>query len=184
LTFPTATHAYRALSTVDAAARGTIRDAENFHAAERAAGQAPVRPDWASLQDAAMHTVLRARFSRQPDLADVLAGTGDGRIEYHGSSRYWDGRLLETVRSEIVAERAGLRHADKPARGAPASDGRGKPARGGPGSDGRDKPARRGPGSDGRATGTGQSGSRLPGNRHGSVRIPAARQTGTGPAGF
>jgi hypothetical protein len=170
LTFPTATHAYRALSTVDAAARGTIRDAENFHTAERAAGQAPVRPDWASLQDSAMHTVLRAS-SAGTRTWPTSSRTGDGPIEYHGSSRYWDGRLLETVRSEIVAERAGLRHADKPAQGAPASDG-------------RDKPARRGPGSDGRATGTGRSGSRLPGNRHGTVRIPAARQTGTGPAGF
>ncbi|GIE31185.1 hypothetical protein Ait01nite_042300 [Actinoplanes italicus] len=109
LTFPTATHAYWALSTVDVEAREAIRDAKG--AAEATAGRAPIRPGWAQLRDAVMHTVLRAKFGQNPDLAEILVGTGDARIEYHGFSRYWDGRLgrlLELVRSEIAAERSGF----------------------------------------------------------------------------
>jgi predicted NAD-dependent protein-ADP-ribosyltransferase YbiA (DUF1768 family) len=64
-----------------------------------------------------MHVILRAKFNQHPELADVLVATGDARIDYSISSAYWSGgtkgrnwlgRLLELVRSEIVAQRAGL----------------------------------------------------------------------------
>ncbi|GAA1784180.1 hypothetical protein GCM10009682_02950 [Luedemannella flava] len=64
-----------------------------------------------------MHALLRAKFDQHPRLADVLVATGDARIDYSAHSAYWSGgpkgrnwlgRLLELVRSEIVAQRAGF----------------------------------------------------------------------------
>ncbi|GIJ46159.1 hypothetical protein Val02_30450 [Virgisporangium aliadipatigenens] len=77
-----------------------------------------MRPDWPDLRLTAMHAVLRAKFDQHATLADVLVGTGDARIEYNVSSafrsgrakgRNWVGRLLELVRSELIAQRAGFR---------------------------------------------------------------------------
>ncbi|MEV4510972.1 NADAR family protein [Dactylosporangium sp. NPDC049525] len=80
-------------------------------------GRAPLRPDWPQVRLAAMHAVLRAKFAQHPRLGDVLVATGDARIDYSLSSAYWSGgakgrnwlgRLLELVRSELVAQRAGF----------------------------------------------------------------------------
>ncbi|MET7397052.1 NADAR family protein [Dactylosporangium sp. NPDC005572] len=117
-TYASAVHAYWALATTDEAARAAIRATTSALAVERAVGPAPLRPDWPHLRLAAMHAVLRAKFNQHPDLADVLVATGDGRIDYSLASPYWSGgakgrnwlgRLLELVRSELVAERAGFK---------------------------------------------------------------------------
>ncbi len=116
-TYPSAVHAYWALAVTDEAARDAIRDAGTYFEAEAAAGRATIRRDWPELRLTAMHAVLRAKFGQHPDLAGVLLGTGDARIEYNLSSAYWSGgsegrnwmgRLLELVRSELRAERAGF----------------------------------------------------------------------------
>jgi predicted NAD-dependent protein-ADP-ribosyltransferase YbiA (DUF1768 family) len=66
---------------------------------------------------AGMHAILRAKFDQYPALADILVDTGDARIDYSIASPYWSdgkhgrnwlGRLLELVRSEILARRAGF----------------------------------------------------------------------------
>jgi predicted NAD-dependent protein-ADP-ribosyltransferase YbiA (DUF1768 family) len=116
-TYASAVHAYWALATTDEAARAAIRGTELAFGVERAVGRALLRPDWPDLRLAAMHAVLRAKFDQHPTLADVLVGTGDARIEYNVSSAFWSGgakgrnwvgRLLELVRSELVAQRAGF----------------------------------------------------------------------------
>lgn len=114
-TYDSAVHAYWALATTDETARAAIRRARTALSVERAVGRAPIRPDWPHLRLTVMHTILRAKFNQHPELGDVLVATGDARIDYDISSAYWSGgtkgrnwlgRLLELVRSEIVAQRA------------------------------------------------------------------------------
>ncbi|MEV4139640.1 NADAR family protein [Dactylosporangium sp. NPDC049742] len=116
-TYASAVHAYWALATTDEAARHAIGAAATAMLAERTARTAPLRPDWPLVRATAMHAVLRAKFTQHPALADVLVATGDARIDYGSDSfgpgdgpgtRNWVGRLLELVRSELVAERAGF----------------------------------------------------------------------------
>jgi predicted NAD-dependent protein-ADP-ribosyltransferase YbiA (DUF1768 family) len=115
--YASAVHAYWALATTDEAARAAIREAPTAHSVKRAVGAAPIRPDWPDVRLTVMHAILRAKFNQHPPFADVLVATGDARIEYNLSSAYWSGgakgrnwlgRLLELIRSEIVAQRAGF----------------------------------------------------------------------------
>jgi predicted NAD-dependent protein-ADP-ribosyltransferase YbiA (DUF1768 family) len=115
--YASAVHAYWALATTDETVRAAIHRTPTALSVERTVGKAPLRPDWPHLRLAAMRAILHAKFSQHPELADVLVATGDARIEYNISSAYWSGgtkgrnwlgRLLELVRSEIVAERAGF----------------------------------------------------------------------------
>jgi predicted NAD-dependent protein-ADP-ribosyltransferase YbiA (DUF1768 family) len=117
-TYASAVHAYWGLATTDDATRAKIHDTRYAMGVERAVGAAPIRPDWPDIRTAAMHAILRAKFGQHPELADFLVGTGDARIEYAGfgsahwgsgaGGRNWAGRLLELVRSELAAERAGF----------------------------------------------------------------------------
>ncbi len=65
-----------------------------------------------------MAELLRAKFTQHPKLAEVLMGTGAARIHYSGlgspywltsgsTGRNWTGRLLELIRAELLARRAG-----------------------------------------------------------------------------
>jgi predicted NAD-dependent protein-ADP-ribosyltransferase YbiA (DUF1768 family) len=116
-TYASAVHAYWSLATTDETARAAIRTATSAFGVEAAAGGAPIRPDWPHLRATAMHSILRAKFGQHTEFADALVATGDARIDYTTSSAYWSGgtkgrnwlgRLLELVRSEIVAQRAGF----------------------------------------------------------------------------
>ncbi|GIE82386.1 hypothetical protein Aph02nite_83360 [Actinoplanes philippinensis] len=109
-TYPTAVHAFWALSTSDENVRAAVRDEPSFVRAERIAGTGTATPGWARLWATAMHRVLRLKFEQHPEFADVLAATGDGRLDYSESGRWggWTGRLLELVRSEVAARRAGF----------------------------------------------------------------------------
>jgi predicted NAD-dependent protein-ADP-ribosyltransferase YbiA (DUF1768 family) len=117
VSYASAVHAYWSLATTDEAAHREIRNAKSPMIVESAVGKAPLRQGWPHLRTTAMHTVLRAKFEQHPELADILVATGDARIDYNLDSAYWSGgsagrnwlgRLLELVRSEIVAERAGF----------------------------------------------------------------------------
>jgi hypothetical protein len=79
----------------------------------------PQAENGADVRLAVMAGLLRVKFRQHPDLAEVLLSTGDTRIvshEYFGSrfwstgddGRHWVARLLEVVRAEIAAERAGI----------------------------------------------------------------------------
>ena len=115
--YASAVHAYWSLATTDETARTAIRNAKTPLSVESAVGKAPLREDWPHLRATAMHTVLRAKFDQHPHIADVLVATGDARIDYSLGSAYWSGgtagrnwlgRLLELVRSETTAKRAGF----------------------------------------------------------------------------
>ncbi|WP_306370451.1 NADAR family protein [Nocardiopsis sp. CC223A] len=120
--YPTVLHAYRAASVADPAAREAIRTAESLEQVGLLVRGTPRRPDWAVARTAVMLRLLRAKFEQHPDLAEVLLSTGDRTILYDdvGSPRYWGragagaggrnwaGRLLEVVRAELCAARAGI----------------------------------------------------------------------------
>ncbi|GLY03729.1 NADAR family protein [Actinoplanes sp. NBRC 101535] len=102
-TYPSAGHAYwsRAVTNDDARARMA---AEPFvFDAEKIAVAGPPRPDWPLIRMAAMHTVLRAKFTQHPQLAAVLLATGNARIDYPDDDA---GRLLELIRSALAAAAA------------------------------------------------------------------------------
>ncbi|GIE31252.1 hypothetical protein Ait01nite_042970 [Actinoplanes italicus] len=112
------THAYWALSTDDPRQHDLIAAAGRAAEAEALGRDAPRRGDWADARLGLMGALLRDKFRRHPAMAATLLGTGDARILYRPSdSRYWAtgdnasnwmGRLLEVVRSELVAEGAGV----------------------------------------------------------------------------
>lgn len=118
--YPTVEHAYWALSTADPAAHDLVRQAESVREARATAERAARREGWATARVAVMASLLRAKFTQHPELADLLLETRDARLLYgsSGSSfwqsggadggRNWMGRLLELVRSELAAQRSGL----------------------------------------------------------------------------
>ncbi|MDQ1007433.1 ribA/ribD-fused uncharacterized protein [Streptomyces sp. V4I23] len=119
VTYPSAAHAYWALSTADPAARTAITNADTAAAAARLAAEAPQRDGWEHTRTAVMHRLLRAKYAQHPDLADFLLSTADATLVYAdadsafwgdnaGRGRNWLGRLLELVRSELHARRADL----------------------------------------------------------------------------
>ncbi|MDT0327304.1 NADAR family protein [Nocardiopsis lambiniae] len=118
--YPTVAHAYWALSTDDPERREIVRVAGNPHQAARLGRESPRRRGWAGARTAVMLRLLRAKFEQHPDLAELLLSTGDRTILYDdiGSPSYWGrlgaggrnwvGRLLEVVRAERCAARAGI----------------------------------------------------------------------------
>jgi ribA/ribD-fused uncharacterized protein len=112
--YPSATHAYWALSTDDDQARRDIRDAPNPSQARSRGAAARRRPGWAERRLAEMTRVVREKFTQHPELATRLIATGTARLvdgasmggPYWGAGpngRNWHGRILELVRSEMAA---------------------------------------------------------------------------------
>jgi predicted NAD-dependent protein-ADP-ribosyltransferase YbiA (DUF1768 family) len=119
ITYPSAAHAYWALSVADATARAAVAAAETAYAASTLAADAVRREGWEHARTAVMTTLLRAKYAQHPDLAEILLATEDATLLYDdadsrfwgdnsGSGRNWTGRLLELVRSELHAQRAGI----------------------------------------------------------------------------
>ncbi|CAM5456146.1 hypothetical protein GCM10010329_33350 [Streptomyces spiroverticillatus] len=120
VTYPTVTHAYWALSTDDVGRAELIRSAPTPARAREAGEESPRRAHWADVRLAVMSRILRAKFAQHADLAEELLNTGNAPLHCADSparpfwhrggeaGRNWLGRLLELVRSELRAERAGL----------------------------------------------------------------------------
>ncbi|MGC4859543.1 DUF7638 domain-containing protein [Micromonospora sp. DT41] len=117
-TYPSVTHAYWALSTPDPHWHDQITAAPRGYDAGKLAEQAPRRADWASARLAVMAALLRAKYTQHPQMAQTLLASGDAHIVYVDFSAYWSvgseratnwiGRLLEVIRSELAAVRAGI----------------------------------------------------------------------------
>ncbi|MFE4261222.1 NADAR domain-containing protein [Streptomyces sp. NPDC056883] len=119
-TYPTVVHGYWALFAADRADHDRIRAAATAREAQELGGGAAGRADWAARRLAVMAGLLRAKFDQHPRLAELLAATGEGAILYSGSDspfwrdegsrgggRNWVGRLLELIRSELLAAGVG-----------------------------------------------------------------------------
>ncbi|GGV72287.1 hypothetical protein GCM10010294_32660 [Streptomyces griseoloalbus] len=118
VTYPTVTHAYWALSVADPAVREAVAAADSTFGARSLAAAADRPEGWEASRTAVMTRLLRAKFTRHPELARALLDTGDATLVYgdsdsafwgddRGRGRNWTGRLLELVRSELHAERSG-----------------------------------------------------------------------------
>jgi predicted NAD-dependent protein-ADP-ribosyltransferase YbiA (DUF1768 family) len=114
--YPSVHHAFWALSVTDPQRRREILALDNPYQARMAALAGPRVPGWAGVQVAVMADLNRAKFTQHPDLAELLMGTGDGRIVYQlvdspfwgatgDDGRNWLGRLLELVRAELTVQR-------------------------------------------------------------------------------
>ncbi|MFY0512362.1 NADAR family protein [Streptomyces anulatus] len=117
--YPSVAHAYWALSVADPAERAAVAAAETAYAARGLAADSVRHDGWEHARSAVMTTLLRAKFSQHPDLAEILLATDDATLVYDdadslfwgdnaGRGRNWSGRLLELVRSELNARRAGI----------------------------------------------------------------------------
>lgn len=118
--YPTVVHGYWALFAADRADHDRIRAAASAREARELGGAAAGRADWAGRRTAVMAALLRAKFAQHPRLAELLVATGEGAILYTGISdapfwrdegprggRNWTGRLLELIRSELLAAAPG-----------------------------------------------------------------------------
>lgn len=119
VTYPSVAHAYWALSTADPDVRAAIAAADTAFAARNLAVGARRCDGWEQARTAVMTRLMRAKYAQHPALARVLLATDDATIVYDdgdsrfwgdnaGRGRNWTGRLLELVRSELHAERAGI----------------------------------------------------------------------------
>ncbi|MEV6974501.1 NADAR family protein [Kitasatospora sp. NPDC093806] len=118
-TYPSAAHAYWALSAAEPGTRQAVAAAGTATAARRLATAAPRREGWEHARTAVLTGLLRAKYDQHPELAEVLLATDDATLVYDdmdstfwgdnaGRGRNWSGRLLELVRSELRARRAGI----------------------------------------------------------------------------
>ncbi|MFB8202776.1 NADAR family protein [Kitasatospora purpeofusca] len=117
--YPSAAHAYWALLVAEPDTRNVIATAETATAARKLAAAAPRREGWEHVRTAVMTHLLRAKYDQHPELAEILLATDDATLIYDdmnstfwgdnaGQGRNWSGRLLELVRSELRARRAGI----------------------------------------------------------------------------
>ncbi|MGW2994926.1 NADAR family protein [Streptomyces sp. NPDC001193] len=117
LTYPSVAHAYWALSVAEPQARAAVAAAGTGAKARTLAAAAPRREGWDRARTAVMARLLRAKYEQHPGLAEVLLSTGDATVLYDdadsgfwgdngGRGRNWTGRLLELVRSELLAGQA------------------------------------------------------------------------------
>ncbi|MFF9854281.1 NADAR family protein [Streptomyces litmocidini] len=117
--YPSVAHAYWALSVADPETRHTVATAETASAARNLAVEAPRLEGWKHARTAVMTRLLRAKYDQHPELAEILLATDDATVIYDdmkstfwgdnaGRGRNWSGRLLELVRSELQARRAGF----------------------------------------------------------------------------
>ncbi|MCX5180334.1 NADAR family protein [Streptomyces virginiae] len=120
ITYSSVSHAYWALSVADSATQAAIAAADTSYAARKLAADATRREGWEDARTATMTSLLRAKYTQHPDLAEILLATNDATLIYDdadsgfwgdnaGRGRNWTGRLLELVRSELHAQRAGTR---------------------------------------------------------------------------
>ncbi|WP_406393656.1 NADAR family protein [Streptomyces sp. NBC_00887] len=118
-TYSSVLHGYWALSAADASEHDQIRDAPSGREAQDRGGRAERRADWPGIRLAVMGGLMEAKFTQHPDLAEILLSTGDSVISCTGHSdspfwrdardgrgRNWVGRLLELIRSGLVARQA------------------------------------------------------------------------------
>ncbi|AVZ77766.1 DUF1768 domain-containing protein [Streptomyces lunaelactis] len=116
--YPTVTHAYWALSTTDPDARAAVTGADT-PIPRGLAADATRRDGWEQARASVMTSLLRAKYTQHPHLAEVLVTTGDATLIYDdadsgfwgdnaGRGRNWNGRLLELIRSELHARQAGI----------------------------------------------------------------------------
>jgi predicted NAD-dependent protein-ADP-ribosyltransferase YbiA (DUF1768 family) len=117
--YPSVVHAFWALSTSDEETRARIRAAAGPREVKELVAGTPQVDNWGQISVAVLAGLLRAKFTQHPNLAETLISTGSSLLPPTAGqspdrwimgedSPGWTGRLLELIRAELVAERAGL----------------------------------------------------------------------------
>ena len=124
--YPTAEHAYVAAKTLDPQIRAWVRQIDTPGNAKYRGKSIALRPDWEDVRDDVMLSILRSKFTRNPQARDQLIATGDAEIiegnawhdNYCGRCRCKAcagvvdahnvlGRLLMMVRDELRRQTSG-----------------------------------------------------------------------------
>lgn len=115
LLYPTVEHAYQAAKSDSVAERMFIAKAETPGKAKKIGKMLTLRPDWETVKDTVMLTLLTEKF-KQPDLAQRLLNTGESLLVEGNNwgDTYWGvcegdglnrlGELLMVVRDKLNNE--------------------------------------------------------------------------------
>ena len=111
--WPSVEHAFQACKTLDRAAQEHIRQCRTSGGAKRAGRAVQLRDDWEQIKDEKMLLIVRAKFTQNPELRQMLLDTGDA-ILIEGNNwgdTYWGqcngvgqnklGIILMQVREEL-----------------------------------------------------------------------------------
>lgn len=111
--YPSVEHAYQGAKTLDLEERRKIRNLATPNQAKKEGKKVHIREDWETIKIDIMASLLREKFSQEPDRG-LLVSTGNANlIEGNwwgdtfwgqcplGIGENWLGRLLMSIRSEI-----------------------------------------------------------------------------------
>lgn len=112
--YPTSEHAFQAAKTLDPKERKQIQRASTPKMAKQLGRRVTLRPNWDNIRVAIMAEIVLDKFTRNPELAELLVETGDevlvegntwndffwGQVE--GKGQNWLGRILMAVRKQLV----------------------------------------------------------------------------------
>ncbi len=120
--YPSVEHAYQAAKSLRPYERQKVREAETPGLAKRLGKTLTIRPDWEEVKIKVMLSLVRQKFTRDPELQRKLLETGDTLLfegNYWGD-RFWGidlktlegenhlGKILMRVREELKRKRAPL----------------------------------------------------------------------------
>lgn len=120
--YPTIEHAFQAAKTLDPEERQKLLESGSPGAAKRLGREVKMREDWDSIKFGIMEDLIRQKFTRYPDLRQLLLDTGDAEIiegntwgdrlwgmtldnsgQYVGQNHL--GKFLMKVRAELETEK-------------------------------------------------------------------------------
>jgi ribA/ribD-fused uncharacterized protein len=122
MAYPTVEHAYQAAKTADVAIRQKVQQAKTPAAAKAMGKKIPQPPDWRSYNLQLMEDLILQKFTRYPDLRELLLATGTAELiegntwndrffgmtqdkktgEWHGHNEL--GKMLMRVREKLRGE--------------------------------------------------------------------------------
>ena len=111
LVWPTVEHYFQAMKTLDKAQWPVFAALDNPAKTKYRGRMVELRPDWDTVKVEVMNTALRCKFKQNPELAKLLAATGDEVIHENSPYDYiWGyqnngldllGKCLMKVREEL-----------------------------------------------------------------------------------
>lgn len=103
--YPTIEHAFQAAKTMDYAKRRTIREAQSPTTAKRMGRRIKRREDWFDVSLEIMKTLVKQKFTRDPELGEKLLATGDAElIEGNNWNDRFYGAVYDTTKNEWTGE--------------------------------------------------------------------------------
>lgn len=104
ITYSSVSHAYWALSVADSATQAAIAAADTSYAARKLAADATRREGWEDARTATMTSLLRAKYTQHPDLAEILLATNDATLIYDDAdSGFWGDNAAAAATGQVVS---------------------------------------------------------------------------------